>query len=205
MGGIGDGWTEEDNRSEAMEPQEQIFALVGVADEQQKAVQEALEGLRVERAALAREREAMAQALGAAVKQSLAGASEVAAGAFEEASKPFMRQLSGVVRAAGQAEGKLKGAVAAFGWRWAMLAWSAAAGGIVAVLAAAWLSIWWQRGQIERLSEQKAELQANAEDWAQRAGRAKLEMCGDKARLCVRVDKSMGYGKEGDYFVLRGY
>ena len=49
-------------------------------------------------------------------------------------------------------------------------------------------------GRIEELREQ-----------AKRGGRAKLEKCGDQGRLCVRIDKSSGYGKDGDYFVLRGY
>ena len=87
----------------------------------------------------------------------------------------------------------------------------AAAGGIVAVLLAGSLSGWWQRHQVEQLVEQRAalvgevaELQVQAEDWAKRGGRAKLERCGERERLCVRVDKTVGYGKDGDYFVLRG-
>lgn len=224
-----------------MDAQQQLFGLMAVAEEHQKAVKAALDGLTAERAALAKERAAVAQAaasvagvagevrkaaaeavpaiqkaaseaVGASVRQSLAGASDAAAKALGEASRPIVGQLSGVVKAAGEAEGKLSGAVAAFGWRWAMLAGGAAAGGIVAVLLAAWLAVWWQRHQVEQLAEQKAallgevaQLQANAEDWAKRGGRAKLEKCGDQGRLCVRIDKSSGYGKDGDYFVLRGY
>ncbi len=50
-----------------------------------------------------------------------------------------------------------------------------------------------------------AQLQVQAEDWAKRGGRAKLEVCGEQKRLCVRVDRTTGFGKNGDYFVLRGY
>jgi hypothetical protein len=71
---------------------------------------------------------------------------------------------------------------------------------------------WWQRHEIERLTEERAalisevgQLQAQASDWAKRAGRVKLERCGDPGRLCVRVNKDMGYGEKGDYFILRGY
>ncbi|MEY2842148.1 MAG: hypothetical protein RI920_185 [Pseudomonadota bacterium] len=213
-----------------MDTQQQLFGLMAVAEEHQKAVKSALDGLTAERAALAKERAAVAQAaasvagvvvevrkaaaeaVGTSVRQSLAGAADAAAKALGEASRPIVGQLSGVVQAAGEAEGKLSGAVAAFGWRWAMLAGGAAAGGIVAVLLAAWLAVWWQRNQVESLSEQKAallgevaQLQASAEDWAKRGGRAKLEKCGDQGRLCVRIDKSSGYGKDGDYYVLRGY
>ena len=195
-----------------MESQEQVFGLIAVAEEQQKAVQVALDGLSAERAALAKERAALSQSVGASVRQALAGASEIAAGAFGEASKPFVSQLSGVLKAAGEAESKLSRAVAAFGWRWALLAGGAAAGGIVATVLVGWMVSWWQRHEVEGLAEQKAalisevgQLQAEANEWAKRGGRAKLETCGDAGRLCVRIDKSTGYGKEGDYFVLRGY
>lgn len=224
-----------------MDAQQQLFGLMAVAEEHQKAVKAALDGLTAERAELAKERAAVAQAaasvagvagevrkaaaeavpaiqkaageaVGASVRQSLVGASDAAAKALGEASRPIVGQLSGVVKAASEAEGKLSGAVAAFGWRWAMLAGGAAAGGIVAVLLVAWLAVWWQRHQVEQLAEQKAallgevaQLQANVEEWAKRGGRAKLEKCGEQGRLCVRIDKSSVFGKEGDYYVLRGY
>lgn len=224
-----------------MDVQQQLFGLMAVAEEHQKAVNAALDGLTAERAALAKERAAVVQAaaslagvasevrqaageagpilqkaLGASVRESLVGASETAAKALGEACKPLVGQLSGVVKAAGLAEGKLSGAVAAFGWRWAMLAGGAVAGGIVAVLLAAWLAVWWQRSQLEQLAEQKiallgevARLQGQAEDWAKRGGRAKLEQCGPANRLCVRVDKILSYSngidQNYDYFVLWGY
>ena len=213
-----------------MDAQQQIFSLMAAAEDQQKAVKTLLDALAAERAALAKERagvaqaaasvagvvgevrKAAAEAVGASVRQSLAGASDAAAKALGEASRPIVGQLSGVVKAAGEAEGKLSGAVAAFGWKWAVVAGGAAAGGIVAVLLAAWLAVWWQRHQVEQLAEQKAallgevaQLQASAEEWAKRGGRAKLEKCGDQGRLCVRIDKTTGYGKDSDYYVLRGY
>jgi hypothetical protein len=191
-----------------MDTQQQIYNMMALADEQQKAVKDALDKLTAEREALAKERAAIAKAASEAVRQSLIGASKT----LEDASKPIIDQLSGMVRAASEAEGKLSGAVAAFGWRWAVLAGSAAAGAIVVVLVAAWLLTWWQRYQVSSLGEQKAQLQAevtqlqaNADAWSKRGGRAKLERCGDKSRLCVRVDKRGAYGDEGDYYVLRGY
>ena len=86
------------------------------------------------------------------------------------------------------------------GWPWPLAGWSAYA------------SLAWQLHQVSSLREEKAallgevaQLQANADDWAKRGGRAKLEKCGDAGRLCVRIDKTTGYGKDSDYFVLRGY
>ena len=98
--------------------------------------------------------------------------------------------------------------MASFGWKWATVAGGAAAGGIVAVLFAGWMSVWWACHRVEQraaLAEEVSQLQAQAEDWAKRGGRAKLEKCGDRGRLCVRVDKTTGFGKEADYYVLRGH
>jgi hypothetical protein len=118
-----------------------------------------------------------------------------------------------VVHAADEAEGRLSGDVASFGWKWATVAGGAASGGIVAVLFAGRMSVWWERHQVEQLAEQRAallgeiaQLQAQAEDWTKQGGRAKLEKCGERERLCVCVDKTVGFGKEADYYVLfRGY
>lgn len=200
---------------------EQLFGLMAVAEEQQKAVNAALDGLAAERAALAKAAAALAgvagevrkaaaeaipaiedaanEAVGASVRRSLAGASDAAAKALGEASRPIVERLSGVVQAAGEAEGKLSGAVAAFGWRWAMLAGGAAAGGIVAVLLAAWLAIWWQRHQVESLSEQKAallgevaQLQANVAALEKKGGRIVMATCG--GRLCIEASGDQGGG-----------
>lgn len=224
-----------------MDEQQQLFGLMAVAEEHQKAVLAAIEGLAAERAAVAKERtaltqaaadligtaadvriaaaatmpairEAASEAMAQSVKESMAGASDTAAKALDEALKPIITSLSGAARAAGQAEGKLTNAVASFGWKWAALAAGAGAGGIMAILLAGFLSVGWQRHQVEQLAEQRealldevTQLQVQAEDWAKRGGRAKLEMCGDQRRLCVRIDKTTGFGKDGDYFVLRGY
>ena len=40
---------------------------------------------------------------------------------------------------------------------------------------------------------------------AKRGGRARLEMCGEREKLCVRADKGVAFGKEADYFVLWEY
>ena len=176
--------------------------LAAVAGEVRKAAADAIPALE----------DAADEAVSASVRRSLAGASDAVAKSLSDACRPVAVQLAGVVQAAGEAEGKLSRAVSAFGWRWAVIAGSAAAGGIAAVLLAAWLTVWWQRDQVEQLAAQKAaligevaRLRANAKDWAKRGGRAELDKCGDQNRLCVRVDKSAAYGKEGDYFVLRGY
>ena len=157
-----------------MDPQQQLFGLMALAQEQQKAVKTAIDGLAIKRAALAKERAALAQAatdvagvasdvgraaaqavpavrqaaaeaVDASVKQSLTGSADVAAAALGNAAKLTIDRLSGMVRIAGEVEGKLSGAVTSFGWKWATVAGGAAAGGIVAMLLAGWLAVWWER------------------------------------------------------------
>lgn len=206
-----------------MDAEQQLFGMMAVLEEQQKAVKAAIDGLAAERAATTKERAFMAQVLVAvnnaaggvrkavgdaaavSVTESLAGASEAAAGALGEASKPVVERLERVAKAVIGAESRLNGAVAAFGWRWAMVAGGAAAGAILTVLLVAWISVGWQRHQVETLSEEVAQLKATAADLAKRGGRADFTSCGEKKRPCVRVDKAETYGEGRDYFVLKGY
>ena len=166
-----------------MDAQQQLFGLMAVAEEQQKTVQAALEGLAAERVKLAKERAALAQAaasvagvpgdvkraaeevvpalqkavgeaVDASVKQSLAGASEAAAKALEEATKPVIGSLSGMVQAASDTEGAMRSAGAWFAWKWVAVA----AGGLVGVCLLAYVSLAWQLHQVRSLSGQKAAL-----------------------------------------------
>lgn len=199
-----------------MDAQQQLFGMMAIAEEQQKAVKAAIDGLAAERASMAQVllavnnaaqgvRKAAGEAVATSVTESLSGASKAAVEALSEASKPVMDRLSGVVRAASNVEGRLNGAVAAFGWKWAMVAGGAAAGGILTVLLVAWISVGWQRHQVETLSAEVAELKATAADLAKRGGRAELTVCGDKKRLCTRVETGTPFGKDSDYFILKGY
>ena len=207
-----------------MDTEQKLFGMMAVLEDQQKAVQAAIDGLAAERASTKKEREFMAQVLLAvkdaaggvrkaagdavadSVSKSLVGASEAAVEALGEAAKPVIGRLEGVARAVGGAEDRLNGAVASFGWKWATLAGGAAAGAILAVLLVAWISVGWQRHQVETLSEEVAQLKATAADLAKRGGRAELTVCGEKKRPCVRVDNNReSYGEGRDYFVLRGY
>lgn len=173
-------------------------SVAGVAGEVRKAAADAIPAMQ----------KAAGEAVGASVRQSLAGASDAAAKALGEAAKPVIGSLSGVVQAAHDAEGSMRNAGAWFAWKWVAVA----AGGLVGVCLVAYASLAWQLHQVSSLHDEKAallgevaQLQANADDWAKRGGRAKLEKCGDAGRLCVRIDKTTGYGKDSDYFVLRGY
>ena len=94
--------------------------------------------------------------------------------------------------------------MASFGWKWAALAGSAAAGCILAVLITAWLTVWWQRNQVERLAAQKeslestlAGLQANVVMLKKKGGRIKITTCTNSEgveRLCIPVRSNQGKG-----------
>lgn len=180
-----------------MDEQQKLFGLMAIAEEQQKAVQAALEGLKIRRSEMVQ-----------AVQQ---GAEQ----AVSEAARPVVEQLSGVVEKASGAEKKLSEVAEAVSSRWTWLVGSMAliVTGMMALLTV--LMVWWPRHQIDELAKQKTELQdeveqlqESAKKWAKRAGRAELTECvdkGGKGRLCVRVDQRVGYGENGDYFILKGY
>ncbi|QFY44188.1 hypothetical protein F6R98_17380 [Candidatus Methylospira mobilis] len=79
----------------------------------------------------------------------------------------------------------------------------ATAGCILGVLAVTWATTAHMRDQVATLSAEVATLQAQAEDWEKRAGRAKLTTCDEKKRLCVQVDTKQPF--EGGYYIIKGY
>ena len=203
----------------------QLYDLMATAEQHQQAVKAAIQGLAEEQAALSQAAASMSgvvgdvkqataeavpvihEAVSASVAKSLASASDEAAKALSEAAKPILDSLSSVVRAADAIEGKLSRATASFGWKWIALAGGAAAGGIVAVVLIGWLSIWWQRHEVQSLLDQKAalqgevvELQANVATLEKKGGRIKLDKCGPESRLCIEITPNQGKGKSLEDF-----
>ena len=164
------------------ETQLKIYGLIDVATEQQAELSAAIQALKAEREALRAE-------VSATVRQSLAGASQTAETALETATAPLLNRLTGVTTAAEQAEGKLRNAGAWFAWKWVAVA----AGGLAGVCLVAYGSLWWQMHQIESLSEQKAELEANVALLEKRGGKIKMNNCG--GRLCIEASTNQGKGK----------
>jgi hypothetical protein len=235
---------------------DELFAIMKIAKTQQEAVQAAIAGLEAERAAIARDRAALTQAAtsvssaagevkqaamravpalqkdaGGAIEAGFRGfmvqASEAAVSTLSAGASPILRQIADVVKSADEAEDRLSRSMSTFGWKWAALAGGAAAGCVAAVLLAAWLTAWWQRGQVEKLDEQRAELEntvaeleANVATMANKGGRIKVNICTDSAgaeRLCIPVARNQGKGYEqytapfantttGEQFVIpKGY
>jgi hypothetical protein len=197
--------------------EQQIFSMMALAEEHQKAVTAAIAGLAAERAALAKERAALARvaqgiqkatsdAVSAAVRQSLDGASETAVTALSEAAKPVIDRLSGVVRAAGDAEGSLRSAGQWFAWKWVAVA----AGGLVGVCLVAYVALAWQLHEVGSLGDEKARLaaaivreRATVAELTKDGGRVRWNKCG--GRLCFEASSNQGTSSDGNSIPLGGW
>ena len=197
--------------------EQQIFSMMALAEEHQKAVTAAIAGLAADRAALAKERAALARvaqgiqkatsdAVSAAVRQSLDGASETAVTALSEAAKPVIDRLSGVVRAAGDAEGSLRSAGQWFAWKWVAVA----AGGLVGVCLVAYVALAWQLHEVGSLGDEKARLaaaivreRATVAELTKDGGRVRWNKCG--GRLCFEASSNQGTSSDGNSIPLGGW
>jgi hypothetical protein len=217
-----------------MDTQEHLFGLMAIAEEHQAAVRAAVEALASERQALGEQsaahskqlREltraaneavrAMEKAVGDAVRSAVARSindtSSAVAGAFGEATQPFLTQLDACAEVAAEAKSRLSAAMTRVSVQWAYLAGMCTGAVLLAVWLVGTLFTEWQRhenlnliDERDALKAEMAQLRSHSEEWTKRGGRAKLETCGNPARLCVRVDKGNAYGESGDYFVLKGY
>jgi len=196
-----------------------LYGLMQLAIDHQKAAQAALDGLGLERAALARERQTLArdvarleermrEAVKSAVAASLAGAAVEGVKAVRVATRPLLDQLDGVTADAERAEIALQRLVSWASWR--LLGWIMAL--IVALVLFGWVSstalVWWDTRTISKLQDQITEMQANR-DALEKAGMlGKLITCDPGNRPCIEVDESAGTfgdGTSNDYRVIKGY
>jgi len=111
-----------------------------------------------------------------------------------------------------ESAGTLQSATAWFAWRWLTLLCCFFVGDFLLVWLATSATIARERAEIHALQGERMvlasevlKLQEQADVWSKKGGRAKLEVCGSKQRLCVRVDKKVAYGVDADYYVLGGY
>lgn len=210
----------------AAEDETRLYGLLELAEQQQAAVQAALEGLTAERMALRREREALAKTAGdlalgtrvaaeAGVQASLAGAATEGVAAVQAATRPLLGRLADMTERAGQAEAALRQVVLWASWR--LLGWVMA--GVAGLVLLGWLAstlvLWWDMGtiaaaQVEKaqLQAQVAEMQANYDGWVKAGMLGRLERCNPGNRPCIRVNEGAGgFESQGhnDYRVIQGY
>lgn len=187
-----------------------LGVLLGMTEQQQKAIAEAVEDLKQQTAHLDGLAPSLQQAVHAAIiaalAKSLGDLTQGAQAAVKASVDPVLQSLGGVVEAAHQAEAKLNKAVAAFGGRWLLLAGASTAGAIFALLLAAYAAVWWERAELDSLKTEQATLQANIAKFDQLKGHIKLATCGEHKRPCVEVETQTAYGEDDShrYFILKG-
>lgn len=200
--------------------EQELFGLMAVAQEQQKAAAEAAEQLKAQQAELEKtiERaraavasmEASGQKTGQLIQQGAQHAvSEAVSGALGAirgevmrsvggAVKPAVTALEGVSGRAEQAGQVLNRAASGFSWKWFSMWVLAACLLLATVLGIASLLVP-SPGEIR-------ELRATAEAWEQIGGKVNWTYCGDDRRLCAEIDTRAGaYGKDSQYRILKGY
>jgi hypothetical protein len=193
-----------------MDTQDALGVLLGMTEQQQKAIAGAIEELKKQTASLNGVAPELQKAVQAAIVASLArNMGDVAQGAqnaVKASVDPIIQSLSGVVAAANQAEEKLNRATANFGKRWLMLAGASVAGLLFALLITVYAAVWWERSELESLSAEKATLQENIARFDKLKGHIKLSTCGENKRPCVEVETKSAYGTDEDhrFFILKG-
>ena len=193
-----------------MDHQDMLGVLLSMTEQQQKAIAEAVEELKKQTASLNGVAPDLQKAVQAAIVVALAKSmGDVAQGAqtaVKASVDPVLQSLSGVVEAANQAETKLHRAVAAFGWRWLMLAGVSAASVFFALLMTVYAAVWWERSELESLKAERATLQENIASLDKLKGHIKLSTCGENNRPCVEVDTKTSFGKDPDhhFYILKG-
>lgn len=187
--------------SPAMSPEEQLYGLMALAQDQQKAAQAALERLATERAALAQERQALAElvtesyrmsatfgevaektartALRQAVHENLANLGEITTKFLQEATAPVIARLNGAERMVR----RLHTAALVLG---AILSVILLAGGVLL----------WRlhdlRVTAATLSTRIQREQATVTELDKRGGRVRWSLCGPQDRLCFEIAPDQG-------------
>jgi hypothetical protein len=207
-----------------------IGGLLEVAEAQQHAVAAQLEQLTRQTEALAQAvanvntaadnavialEDAAGAAIDRSIRDSLSHAANTALAALQGVSEPVMATWSAMTEDAKAAEAQLRRAISWFSWRWIAIIGALGVGMMAGIVLAAKALVWWETFQINSLLRQRAELteevsrlEAMAEKWSKKAGRATLSTC--NGRLCVQVEEKAGrwaYPNEPSrpYLVIKGY
>lgn len=196
----------------AQEQQEAAAAVLAKLEQQQAQLAATIEDARRAVADMGRAGDAAAVMIGKAAKDAVGaamGGVEVRAGdAIEGASAPALEAIKRATQQATVAAGELRGTVGWVSWKWAGIMAASSAGALGAFFLAAWLIVP-SAGELRALQIERDMLQANVAALEKRGARIQLHTCGEKKRLCARVDaKSAGtvYGANGEqWLILHGY
>lgn len=200
--------------------EQELFGLMAVAQEQQKAAIVAIERLETQRAGLehiveqaraaVREMELAGKAsaliiekatriaVSEAVSSALVAVRDEIAHTLSGSVKPAVKALEGVTGRAEQAEHRLGQAAASFSWQWGAM-WACTAALLLMVVLGVVLLLVPSPEKIAALRAEVANLEA-------RGGKVVLTVCGPKDQLCVEIDtEAEAWGKAGQFRILKGY
>lgn len=166
---------------------ERIYALLSVVEDQQTAVRAGIQGLALERAAMATERVALVQqaeqmkrltdklatAIGQAIPQMAESAGEASQKAFRRmlaamaqemaanvarSAQPELDKFKTAVAQAGVVQSQLGAAVKDFQRKWVWVVAFAITGLVLAAMVVAYGTVWWQLSEIGQLEAQRDKL-----------------------------------------------
>jgi len=204
--------------------EQELFGLMAIAQEQQKAAAVALEQLEAQRADLDRtierakaavlemEKAGHASALiiekatriavSEAVGSALVHVRDETVSTLGESVGPAVRALAGATGRAESVGEELRDVASSISWKWAGICAFASCMLLVTVVGVSMLLVP-TPGEI-------ADLRANVAALEARGGKIQLNQCGPDNRLCakinVKVNKSTGgWGEEGQWMILQGY
>lgn len=178
-----------------------LYGVMTVVERQQKMLDQTLEKLEAERAALARERSSMGQTVTQSVKQSMSGVADTVSQALHGAIKPSVDTLKTSVGMAHDAGHRLAASMDRVQTAWTWLILMLSVGVLLIVGLAAYGLVWWERSQVEDLKAYRQSLQADinrmkpvVSDLEKRGGALQWSTCG--GRLCFEANRNQGEGAE---------
>ena len=196
----------------AQEQQEAAAAVLAKLEQQQAQLAATIEEARRAVADMSRAGDAAATVVGKAAKDAvgvaMGGVEAKAGAAIEGAAAPALAAIQKATRQAAAAADELHDAVGWVSWKWAGIMAASSAGALGAFLLAAFLLVP-NAGELAALRAERAELEAGVAALEKRGGRIQLSNCGEKKRLCARVDAKAAetaYGANGErWLILNGY
>jgi len=137
-----------------------------------------------------------------AVQAALAHVQQQTQSTLADSINPAVKALQDVAARAEQAEENLHQAASSISWKWAVI-WTFIACGLLASIVMLSMLLVPSPSEI-------ADLRANAAALKAQGGKVQLSVCGDSKRLCARIDpkaeKGDQYGENGQrWLILQGY
>lgn len=148
--------------------EERLAIMLDTTEDQQKAINTAITKL---------------NRLPSELKEPLTNAVKNAVG---DAIAPLLQSLASSTTKAAEEKKQLNRTIAGFTWKFAGIAFVITAGAACALIFAVYGAVAWQRHELESLTAQKAEMEANIAKLDKVKGSIKLDTC--TGRPCVEVD-----------------